>query len=309
MNFPLIKKTVDYAIQAGQRAGKRVEFSMTTNATMLTPEVIEFLIDHRVGVTVSIDGPREYHDKRRSFKSGLGSYDVIEPRILNLLAKHKSGLIAARVTLTQGVTAVQEIFWHLSKMGFHEIGFAPVTSSDKDDYVLSAEDLWVIQSEFKELASLYAEKAARSEYLGFSNLSNLLSDLHLGVVKAYPCGAGMGLLGVGVTGDLYLCHRFLESEGHRMGSLDQGVDVQKQADFLARAHVSQKPPCQVCWVRNICSGGCHHEAFTRYGDLHHGNLHYCEWLRSWIDLGLQTYANIGEKNPEFFAEFIEKQEG
>ena len=40
-------------------SGKQIEFSLTTNATLLTEEIIEFLSDHKIGVTVSIDGDRE----------------------------------------------------------------------------------------------------------------------------------------------------------------------------------------------------------------------------------------------------------
>ena len=307
MNFSLLRRMVAYASEAGQKAGKRVEFTMTTNATYLTPEVIQFVSDHAIGVSVSIDGPKKYHDARRTFKGGRGSYDMIYPRVRNLLQNHKTRRVAARVTLTHGVTAVQEIFWHLKEMGFYEVGFAPVTSADQQDYALSPEELWAIQSEFQQLAELYVEKAAQNEYLGFSNLSNLLSELHAGIVKAYPCGAGLGLLGVGADGELYLCHRFLESKEHLMGSVHQGIDLQKQAAFLKRAHLSRKPPCQVCWVRHICAGGCHHEAYTRYGDLHHANTHYCEWIRTWIDLGLQSYAGIMEKNSEFIEYVIERR--
>ncbi len=307
MNFRLIKTIVDYATRAGKEAGKRVEFTMTTNATYLTPEVVQFLNDHSIGVSVSIDGPKKYHDLRRTFKNGMGSYEFIRPRIANLIRVHKTRPLAARVTLTHGVTAVREIFEHLTEMGFHEVGFSPVTSSDKDGYALTADELWTIFREFDELARTYVEKAARNEYLGFSNLSNALYDLHAGVVKAYPCGAGLGLLGVGSTGDLYLCHRFLESEAHRIGNLDDGIDRGKQADFLARTHISQKPPCQVCWVRNICAGGCHHEAYTRYGVLGHPNTHYCEWIRSWIDLGLRSYVAILERNPDFLNVRIEQR--
>ena len=38
--------------------GKYIDFNMTTNATMLTSEIISFLAENNVGVTVSIDGPR-----------------------------------------------------------------------------------------------------------------------------------------------------------------------------------------------------------------------------------------------------------
>jgi len=307
MNLALIRRLVVYANEAGRKAGKRVEFSMTTNATYLTPEVIDFLSDSEIGVAVSIDGPKKYHDLRRTYKSGLGSYDMIHPRVLSLLRNHKTRRVAARATLTHGVTAVEECFWHLKEMGFHEVGFAPVTSADRDDYALTAEELWEIMTAFRQLSRLYVEKAARDEYLGFSNLSNLLSELHAGIVKTYPCGAGLGLLGVGAKGDLYLCHRFLESPEHRLGSVYDGLDVEKQAEFLENAHLSHKAPCQTCWVRHICSGGCHHEAHTRYGDLYHGNPHYCEWIRTWIDLGLECYGEIMERNPAFFEKVIERR--
>jgi uncharacterized protein len=299
MNFRLIADTVAYATRAGELAGKRVDFSMTTNATYLTPQIIDFLREHRVGVAVSIDGPKKFHDLRRTYKNGLGSYDMIEPRIMNLLREHKTRPVAARVTLTHGVTAVGEIFDHLTGMGFDEVGFAPVTSSDDDDYALTPEEFWQVLEEFRKLTASYVDGVSSTERPRFSNLTNLLADLHQGVIKAYPCGAGLGLLGVGSTGKLYLCHRFLESEEHQVGTLATGVDGAKQAEFMATTHLSAKEPCQVCWVRNICSGGCHHEGYKRYGTLGHATIHRCEWIRAWINMGLHAYVEIMEKNPAF----------
>jgi uncharacterized protein len=299
MNFRLISETVAYATRAGELVGKRVDFSMTTNATYLTPEIIHFLRDHRVGVAVSIDGPKKYHDLRRTYKNGLGSYDMIQPRIMNLLREHKTRPVAARVTLTHGVTAVSEIFDHLTEMGFDEVGFAPVTSSDDDNYALTPEEFWQVLEEFGKLTAKYVGGVSSAERPRFSNLTNLLADLHQGVIKAYPCGAGLGLLGVGSTGKLYLCHRFLESDEHQVGTLATGVDRARQAEFMAATHLSAKPPCQICWVRNICSGGCHHEGYKRYGTLGHATIHRCEWIRAWINMGLHAYVEIMEKSPAF----------
>ena len=307
MNLAEIKRLVAYANEAGRKAGKQVEFTMTTNATYLTPEVIGFLSDNAIGVSVSIDGPKKYHDLRRTYKDGHGSYDFIHPRILNLLRNHKTRQVAARATLTHGVTAVRECFWHLMEMGFHEAGFAPVTSAAQQDYALTPEELWDVLDEFRHLAGIYVQRALRNEYLGFSNLTNLLSELHAGYVKAYPCGAGLGLLGVGASGDLHLCHRFLESSEHRMGNVREGLDVEKQSEFLRHAHLSNKSGCQTCWVRHICSGGCHHEAYTRHGRMYEANSHYCEWIRTWINLGLECYVEIMDKNPGFIERYIEKR--
>ena len=126
LNFRVLKKTLAYARARGREMGKRIEFSLTTNATLLRPEIIEWLAENRVGVTISIDGPQDSQDKFRVFKNGRGSYDVILPRIRELLRRHRSRPIAARVTLTRQNLDVMKIFRHLTEeIGFWEVGFAP----------------------------------------------------------------------------------------------------------------------------------------------------------------------------------------
>ena len=78
--------------------------------------------------------------------------------------------------------------------------------------------------------------------------------------------------------------------------------------FLARAHISTKVACHECFARPLCSGGCYHEAYVRYKDPTLPNLHYCEWIRAWTDLGLQTYARIMNAHPGFFEKFESRKE-
>ena len=46
MNFPVLKSTIAYARQRAAELGKEVDFSLTTNATLLKPDVIEFLAEN-----------------------------------------------------------------------------------------------------------------------------------------------------------------------------------------------------------------------------------------------------------------------
>ena len=41
----------------------------------------------------------------------------------------------------------------------------------------------------------------------------------------------------------------------------------------------------------------------RYSDPSQPNLHYCDWIRAWTDLGLRTYARIATENPSFLDRF------
>ena len=266
MNFPLLKGVVTYANQRAAEQGRSIDFSLTTNATLLTPAIIEFLSQNRIGVTVSMDGPPELHDKLRVFANGRGSYDIIAPRVRALIENHRTRPITARVTLTAGVTDVVRIFRHLKQdLGFHEVGFAPVTTSPDRLYAINEQGMDGVLDQFHLLADEWLEYALRGEMHGFSNVSDTIAELCQGVNKSHPCGAGLGLLGVGPSGDIAPCHRFVDSDTHSLGHISTGLDKTKQSDFLNRGHIGAKYACHECWARPLCAGGCHHEAFVRYG--------------------------------------------
>jgi len=308
MNFPLLKQVVAYGNQRAAEQGRHIDFSLTTNATLLTPAIIEFLSENNIGVTVSMDGPKEMHDHLRVFSNGKGSYDIIEPKVRALIQNHRTRPITARVTLTAGVSDVVRIFRHLKQdLGFAEVGFAPVTSSANQLYSINAKGMDSVLDQFHTLADEYLEHALRGESHGFSNVSDTLAELCQGVNKSHPCGAGLGLLGVGPSGDIAPCHRFVDSDAHALGHISTGIDKAKQSDFLNRGHIDSKYDCHTCWARPLCAGGCHHEAFVRYGDTGHPNLHYCDWIRDWTDTCLRIYGAIAAKNPAYLQQFAERK--
>lgn len=304
LNFPVLQKTVAYARRRGAEEGKRITFSLTTNATLLKPEIIRWLADNDIGVTISIDGPKPVQDGLRVFHNGKGTYDVVLPKIRELLATHRSRPIGARVTLTQKHLNVLEIYRHLTEeVGFFEVGLAPVTTQEHRDYAITPESKNHMLEQFEELAAEWLDHALRDEHHGFTNVTDTIEEIHKGVSKAYGCGAGLGLMGVATDGEVALCHRFAGSEEHTIGTVQGGVDREKQEKFLVDHHIAEKTDCHTCWARPICSGGCYHEAHVQYGSSSHANLHYCTWVRSWTHTCLEIYGALAEKNPKFLERF------
>ncbi len=304
LNWAVIESAVTHARNKGRLENRKVNFSLTTNATLLTDRIIDFLTEHQFGINISIDGEEGDHDRHRKFKSGQGSYEVILPRVKALLAKNKAARgrpIGARVTLTRGTKDVRGLFRHLTEdLGFDEVGLAPVTAAKDRDYAFEPTDYHLLVDAFGSLANDYVDAAVTGKHHGFSNLSDLLRELHTGTNKAHPCGAGLGLLGVSTEGDLGLCHRFVESGEHEIGSIHSGIDNEKRTAFLEAGHISKRVDCHSCFARPICSGGCYHEAYVRTGDASAPNLHACDWIRAWADIGLKSYARIMERNPSWF---------
>ena len=304
LNFPVLQDTVAYARRRAEDVGKRIEFSLTTNATLLRPDIIEWLADNEIGVTVSIDGPKEMQDRMRVFHSGKGSYETVQPRIRELLRRHTSRPIGARVTLTRENLDIHRIYRHLAEeMGFWEVGFAPVTTSSGRDYEITDEGYDRMLRQFDELGREWLEHAVENRHHGFSNVKDTLEEIHKGVSKAYPCGAGLGLMGVTTGGDVSLCHRFAYSSDHSFGTVAEGIDRERQRDFLEEHHVKNKTECHTCWARPICSGGCYHEAYTRHGETTAPNLHFCTWVRTWTNTCLEIYGELSERNPGYLSRF------
>lgn len=304
-NRPLIEHMVDYCERRFREAGKQVEFVMTTNATLLTEEIVDYLDAHRFGLSVSIDGPKTVHDRNRITVGGQGTYEVVRRKADMLLSRYRSRPVGARVTLTRGITDVETIWDHLfNELGFAEVGFAPVTSGDISDYNLSGEELIAVFANMKALGRRYLEAALEHRNIGFSNLHQLITDIHEGHKKALPCGAGLKMLAVDHKGELNLCHRFTGSSLPTFGNVQSGVKQAELNDFLSQRLDRTDTGCDSCRIRNLCSGGCYHESYARYGDPAHPTYHYCELMRDWVDFGIEVYSRIMAVNPAFISSYI-----
>ena len=298
LRFPLLRAAVHEArAMAGER-GKEISFSLTTNGTLLTREIAGFLVENGVSVCVSIDGPREVHDRNRPYASGRGSYDDVERGLSHLMERRAGHPVSARVTLGRGAVDVRSTFRHLRGLGFDEIGFAPASASEGSGETLSEEELDLVLDGFRDLAAGYAADVRGRRMPAFGNLTQILAMVHRGEPMPYPCGAGIGMLAADPSGILYPCHR-LCGVGDPMGDSSRGIAPDARARFLDGARRRRESGCDACWAKNFCAGGCYHDAYLRQGDLFAPSTHYCRWIRELFLLGLQTYVRIQNETPTF----------
>ncbi|ANG63451.1 quinohemoprotein amine dehydrogenase maturation protein [Marinobacterium aestuarii] len=304
-NMPLIRGVVAYCEERFAALDATVDFTLTTNATLLNEKLIDWFNEHRFGLTISMDGPKAMHDKNRITVGGQGTYDVVKRKVELLLSRYTARPVGCRVTLTRGVTDVERIFDHLyHELGFAEVGFGPVTSGDIEEYNLTADEQVEVFAGMKRLGLKYLEAASRGENFGFGNMHQMLTDMYEGNKKLLPCGAGVGLLAVDKDGGLNLCHRFTGSDMPLFGNVKTGIDKPRLAEFVEQRLDRSNTGCETCRIRNLCSGGCYHESYAKYGDPSRPAYHYCDLLRDWIDYGVEVYSRIMLRNPGFFEAYV-----
>ena len=285
VNRSVLQAATRYAAQLAERRGNPITFSITTNGTLLTQADAEFFEAHGFAVTISLDGPRETHNLLRPFKSGTGSFDAILQRIRPLLALQRRMQVSARVTVTPANLELRRALDEFLELGFHSVGFSPMLSSPSGNGEMQSKDLETMLGEMIDCGREFERRTLKGERYPFANMVNAMREIERGTHRPYPCGAGAGYLGVSADGDLSACHRFVGDEAGAMGTLNDGVDRKRQAEWLSERHVHRQEPCRSCWARYLCGGGCHHEVIHRGRpacDYIRGWLHYC--LEAWLRL-------------------------
>jgi uncharacterized protein len=294
LNRPVVHTAVERAERLAASSGAEVTFSITTNGTQITEADGDFFEEHGFAVTVSLDGVGAVNDALRPFRSGRGSFERIVERVAPLLARQRRMQVSARVTVTPSNLDLRATLDAFVDLGFHSVGFSPLLRSPTGSGEMELPQLATMLDGMVECGQEFERRVLAGERYPFANLANAMREIHRGTHRPYPCGAGAGYMGVSADGDLAACHRFVGDEDGAMGTVAEGVDRTAQARWLADRHVHRQEPCNSCWARYMCSGGCHHEVIARGRPA-------CDYIRGWLQYCLEAYGRLSRLRPDYFA--------
>jgi uncharacterized protein len=290
----LIRSTTEFATAEARSRKVRINFSITTNGTLLRDQDCDFFEEYGFAVTVSIDGTSAAHDRLRPFRGGEGSYERIIARVSPLLRRQQKMQVSARVTVTPLNLGLRKILEELIGLGFHSVGFSPLLASPSGQFEMQVPHLNRMLAEMIDCGHQFEAEVLAGGHYPFSNIVEALEQLHRGTHRPYPCGAGAGYFGLSAEGGLFACHRFVENPKAAFGDIERGVDTRVQQAWLAARHVHKQEPCRSCWARYLCGGGCHHEV------IHRGRP-ACDFIRGWLHYCLTVYGNLVEHRPDYFS--------
>lgn len=292
MNRQAIREATIYAETIAKQKQIQVNYSITTNGTLVTESDAVFFEEYGFSVTISLDGIGKDHDLNRPMKGGKGSYERIIKNIQPLLSMQRKMQVSARVTVTPENTDLPAVLDEFINMGFHGVGFSPLLRSSNGQNEMNKEQLAIMLENMIACGLNFEKNVLAGKRYPFLNMVNALKEISKGTHRPYPCGAGAGYMGVSADEELFACHRFVNEEVGKMGDLTNGVEADLQNNWLASRHVNTQDPCSQCWARYLCGGGCHHEVIEKGRPA-------CDYIRSWLFYTIQANERLSRLKPNW----------
>jgi len=287
LNVQAIKHVVE-------KYGSRIRWSITTSGVM--PEsFLQWLIDHDVGVTVSMDGPPHIQNRLRPLRNGGASASIVE-RTIRTLAEVPGRTVAVRATVThETLQEINQVLVYFQDLGITTVHLEGMYSLGR---ALDQRENALNPLDFSEMLQMvqagldWARSTGRRLKIG--GLTYLLTP-RIG----YYCGPMSGqTMVVNCLGQLTACSevsddQISEWEHFGLGYIDgKGrilVNEERLNDYQHRV-VSRMVPCRQCFARYICRGGCAHKAWVATGDIYVPNPQHCRFVRAIVPFLIRRMA-------------------
>lgn len=296
MNFNSVKEIMEYAKEQGKLHNKNIRFTITTNATLLNDENMEYINKNMGNVVLSIDGRKEVNDKIRTRYDGSGTYDAILPKIKKM-AEIRQGnkQYYARGTFTRENLDFFEDVMLLANEGFKEISIEPVVLEDSHPLSLRREDLPIIFEQYDKLTEEMIKREKSGEGFKFYHFAMDINGGPCVYKRISGCGAGHEYVAVTPEGDIYPCHQFVGNEDFKMGTVFEGELNKEHIELFKNGHIYNKPKCMNCWARFYCSGGCQANNYNFNKDIHEPYEIGCEMMKKRVECAIAIRAMLLEE--------------
>lgn len=209
LNFPVIRQMIIYAEQ--MKGEKQIDFTLVSNFSLLTEEIADFLLAHKVAICTSLDGPEELHDRNRKAMNGRSSYQAML-RGRKILMERGCLPSAIQTTTRYSLGKAKEIIREYLAEGQQSIFIRPLTplgfaKSDWEKIGYTAEEfLNFYQEALQEIIRLNLKGIFFKEQHACFFLKKMLrgeADNYMELRS--PCGATFGQLAYYYDGSIYTC--------------------------------------------------------------------------------------------------------
>ncbi|MBN2013754.1 MAG: His-Xaa-Ser system radical SAM maturase HxsB [Candidatus Altiarchaeota archaeon] len=276
MNFDVVRFIIEYSEKLNKKCGKNLSFSVATNLSRMDEDILEYLMDKKVSISTSLDGPKRVHDKNRKYLGGSSSYEETVYWIDVIKRDHQYPLIGAlpvitRYSLAHGGEIVDEYVKH--DLGCLRLKYiCPTGDAQKrwDRIGYTSEEYLVLWKNVLEyILELNFSGIEFNEGLTTLALKKILWTRDPNYVDlSMPCGAGIRQIAYDEGGNIYTCDEARPYDIFRLGNVGRDGYMETTTSRIVASIVGissgyplicdfcvWKPYCGVCCVISYAQQG------------------------------------------------------
>ncbi len=275
-------ETIQAITEAVEARSAKPFFYITTNGVMRT-DVLEYLLAHRYGFYLSLDGVREFNDLNRVTLSGGGTYELVEKTLDQVLVRKAP--LKVRSTITRSTVGGMERFAEaMFRRGVKLLQFTPVVPIGRnagDDPVDDAfHDAYLdgLMNSI-DLARVYGASILTPLSLALKRAPKPYCKIFHDDTKVLVTPEGRRTLCYGVQGDFNRnSDRFLYGEFDAEDGQFRVDGAVKERILQAYHHLTDSH-CDHCFAQFLCNGGCLAENLEANGRMDELNRSFCSLKR------------------------------
>ncbi|MBU5611811.1 radical SAM/SPASM domain-containing protein [Geomonas azotofigens] len=299
LDFPVLQQIARELLKHEPRLGKNFHLTLDTNGTLLEGHAAQYLARYFTQVGVSLDGSQRIHDLQRPGKYGEETWQRI---VNNIRSFPNPKLLGIRATLTTFSDSYLETFLHLTTLGVgriqleycHEPGYRQNPIYEK--LIVPPQRQLAELREFVDYYVDYIASYKSTRDIPFvSNLLDSINRIRRANRFTRPCGAGTNTLAINSHGEVFPCIAFVERDDFAMGQT--GHDSLSLHRTLQGFEVDSQLPCQTCWLRYDCAGGCYATHYDMTGHPRQPHPEYCQNMRGRAEVYFYALTRILTRCP------------
>ncbi len=272
--FNFIKELVTYG-KKWKNKGVKFSFHILTNGTLISKQIVKYLREENITVSVSLDGVNSGNDNLRYFKNGKGSFNRIEKNI-KLLKEYEIRPYILTTITALNLYNIPDLTMYLldSKLSFRFSLYRELGVSEKSLKNYNGEVIKILH----QCYDICENNLPKEDFLSVHQLC----DIKLKKSRKRVCGIGTKGVSIGHRGEIAICQAVFNNPVGHIDKDDSLTVIRNQNQFLAKENiVDNYENCKDCIWRYVCAGGCAILTKLQYGKFNTYSP-YCDVFKDCI---------------------------
>lgn len=300
LHFDLIQSIVSYIQKKSKLSTITVNYSITTNGTIYSRKIADFIKDNKVSLCISIDGPQYIHDRNRVDKHKKGSFNTVIKNI-NRFANYLDYFQINAVYGPDTVEQLNESVRFFTDNGIRRIHLNPNITAYWDETACA-----LIGDSFQKIGDHYVRCYQQGQDISVNTIdSKIILFLKDGYDASDKCGMGETEWGIAPSGNVYPCERLIGNDDNDelcMGNVHTGINPARRCE-IGKKRGNSNENCRSCPIQKYCMNWCGCTNYAMTGRIDRAGPMLCYTERAAITAAKHVYMKLKD-NETFVNHFF-----